>query len=245
MPMTGHARLVRAGPAAPLAALHADEDGAAPPLPVALGTAARASMLADGRELIDGIASWWTAVPRLQPSAYPSGAVAQQARACRMSCSAGSSHEQALTLAQRLAAHAAGRSRPRVLLGLRLGRGRGRDEDGDAVLAQPGHPRPHDASSPSAAAITATPSRTMAVCDPDEGMHALFAGLPAAADRRRSAARRSAASPRSMRFSSGTQPSIAGIIVEPLVQGAGGMMFHDAEVLRRVARRAPTNTICF
>ena len=32
-------------------------------------------------------------------------------------------------------------------------------------------------SSPSRAAITATPSATMAVCDPEEGMHSLFAGL--------------------------------------------------------------------
>ena len=31
---------------------------------------------------------------------------------------------------------------------------------------------------------------------------------------------------------------IAGIIVEPLVQGAGGMRFHDAEVLRRLRRLA-------
>ena len=28
--------------------------------------------------------------------------------------------------------------------------------------------------------------------------------------------------------------TIAGIIVEPLVQGAGGMQFHDASVLRRL-----------
>ena len=27
---------------------------------------------------------------------------------------------------------------------------------------------------------------------------------------------------------------IAGIIVEPLVQGAGGMKFHDADVLQRL-----------
>jgi adenosylmethionine-8-amino-7-oxononanoate aminotransferase len=33
-------------------------------------------------------------------------------------------------------------------------------------------------------------------------------------------------------------PEIAGIIVEPLVQGAGGMIFHDAEVLRRLRRAA-------
>ena len=37
---------------------------------------------------------------------------------------------------------------------------------------------------------------------------------------------------------------IAAIIVEPLVQGAGGMRFHDASVLRTPADAAPTVTDC-
>jgi adenosylmethionine-8-amino-7-oxononanoate aminotransferase len=36
---------------------------------------------------------------------------------------------------------------------------------------------------------------------------------------------------------------IAGMIVEPLVQGAGGMLFHDDAVLARL-RRWPTGTAC-
>ena len=74
----------------------------------------------------------------------------------------------------------------------------------------------------------------MAVSDTEDGMHALFAGLlpqhiivdlPAddeTSGGARQAARRAHAD------------SIAGIIVEPLVQGAGGMKFHDAAVLKRL-----------
>ena len=72
----------------------------------------------------------------------------------------------------------------------------------------------------------------MAVSDPDAGMHEAFKGLlpehvildlPAASDAALSA------------FLQGNHgEEIAGIIVEPLVQGAGGMKFHDAEVLQRL-----------
>jgi adenosylmethionine-8-amino-7-oxononanoate aminotransferase len=73
----------------------------------------------------------------------------------------------------------------------------------------------------------------MAVCDPDEGMHSLFAGvlpehpvlaLPRDGDS-------IAAFDVFLERHAGT---LAGILVEPLVQGAGGMLFHDASVLRHL-----------
>src|SRR5262249_34834566 len=78
---------------------------------------------------------------------------------------------------------------------------------------------------------------TMSVCDPDEGMHAALGGALLAQivadlpDDEENAARLEA-------LVAVHAESIAGIIVEPLVQGAGGMLFHDAETLRRLRQVA-------
>jgi adenosylmethionine---8-amino-7-oxononanoate aminotransferase len=77
----------------------------------------------------------------------------------------------------------------------------------------------------------------MAVCDPDSGMHALFAGLLPAhfiADLPQDEASDAALGALLTRHAG----EIAGILVEPLVQGAGGMRFHDAAVLRRLRAAA-------
>src|SRR6185503_5098532 len=65
----------------------------------------------------------------------------------------------------------------------------------------------------------------MSVCDPEEGMHRLFKGVlpeqtvvPLDADLDRVLDR----------------DDIAGVLVEPLVQGAGGMRFHDAKTLQAI-----------
>ncbi len=74
---------------------------------------------------------------------------------------------------------------------------------------------------------------TMAVCDPEEGMHALFgpllprhAILPLPRDEASLALLED--------FLEQSADTLAGILMEPLVQGAGGMVFHAPEVLRRV-----------
>src|SRR5262249_5357041 len=71
----------------------------------------------------------------------------------------------------------------------------------------------------------------MTVCDPEAGMHALFSGLlpeQVIADLPANGESADALS----RVLERHAEEIAGIIVEPLVQGAGGMRFHDAAVLR-------------
>jgi adenosylmethionine-8-amino-7-oxononanoate aminotransferase len=77
----------------------------------------------------------------------------------------------------------------------------------------------------------------MAVCDPDSGMHALFAGLLPQhfiVDLPRDE-ESAAALDRLLDRHAG---EIAGILVEPLVQGAGGMRFHDVAVLRALRAAA-------
>ena len=150
----GSEALVRGRPRSRLAALYADEDGAA----AAGGGAhrglphrARRRPRADRRHrvVVDRL-------PRLQPSAHPAGggAAARRHAACdvrRAGARAGFDPGAAACGA------AAGRSRSRVLLGIRLGRGRDRDEDGAAILDQSRRAEAAPSSSRSRAAITATP----------------------------------------------------------------------------------------
>ena len=74
----------------------------------------------------------------------------------------------------------------------------------------------------------------MAVSDPESGMHAAFRGLlpeqivaDLPVDEASSAALE--------KLLAAHAEEIAAIIVEPLVQGAGGMRFHDAMVLQDFA----------
>jgi adenosylmethionine---8-amino-7-oxononanoate aminotransferase len=71
----------------------------------------------------------------------------------------------------------------------------------------------------------------MAVSDPEEGMHRLFAGLLPRHDIL-DLPRDEAGAERLGRHLERHASELAGIIVEPLVQGAGGMLFHGADVLR-------------
>ncbi len=77
----------------------------------------------------------------------------------------------------------------------------------------------------------------MSVCDPEEGMHGLFAKvLP-----QQIIAELPIDPPSAHAFDALLEQhakDLAGIIIEPLVQGAGGMLFHDAGVLRHVRAAA-------
>ena len=201
-----------------------------PPLPVTRTYGSRI-VLADGRELIDGVASWWTAChgynhPHIRQ------AVERQLEAMPHIMLGGLMHEQAATLARRLAAllpgdldHVffsdSGSVAVEVALKMALQYWINRGVTGRTrFIAFKG-------------GYHGDTTGAMAVSDSEDGMHALFAGLlpqhhlvdlPDSDERL-------AAFDAVLAERAGT---IAGIIVEPLVQGAGGMKFHDAVVLTRL-----------
>ncbi|HTQ13486.1 MAG TPA: adenosylmethionine--8-amino-7-oxononanoate transaminase [Rhizomicrobium sp.] len=201
----------------------------------AVGTTGTRILLDDGRELIDGIASWWTACHGYNHPHIRAAVEAQLAVLPHVMLG-GLVHEQALTLARRLAAllpgdldHVffsdSGSVAVEVAMKMAtqywLNRGiRGRTKflafrggyHGDTIA-------------------------TMAVCDPEEGMHSRFAGLLPehhVIGLPRDEARIAAFG----KFLERHADELAGILVEPLVQGAGGMLFHEPAVLQRLRRAA-------
>jgi adenosylmethionine---8-amino-7-oxononanoate aminotransferase len=197
------------------------------PLPV-VATEGTRIRLADGRELVDGIASWWTACHGYNHP-HIRHAVARQLKAMPHVMFGGFVHEPAVRLAKRLSGLLPGdldraffsdsgsvavEVAVKMAMQYWLNKGiRGRTK----FLAFRG-------------AYHGDTFATMAVCDPDEGMHSLFAGvLPknVIAELPRDAE----TTARIVALLEHHADELAAIIVEPLVQGAGGMIFHAPEVL--------------
>ncbi len=191
--------------------------------------------LADGRELIDGMSSWWAAIHGYNHPALNQAATEQLAKMAHVMFG-GITHQPAVNLAQRLLAmtppplqrvflcdsgsvaveaaikmaiqywQAAGKEKKTKLLTIRGG------YHGDTFGA-------------------------MAVCDPENGMHHLFKGVLAEHlfaplvncgfsdpwDQRCLAPFRSLLEENHHR--------IAAVILEPIVQGAGGMRFYHPQFL--------------
>ena len=204
------------------------------PLPVARTRGARI-VLDDGRELVDGIASWWTACHGYNHP-HIADAVRRQLEAAPHVMFGGLAHEPAYRLAARLASLLPGdlshvffaesgsvsvEIAMKMALQFWINRGvAGRTR----FLAFRG-------------GYHGDTLATMTVCDPEEGMHALFAGVMPAqviADLPKNEATTAALD--ALLAERGHE--IAAILVEPLVQGAGGMLFHSPEVLATLRRLA-------
>jgi adenosylmethionine---8-amino-7-oxononanoate aminotransferase len=196
------------------------------PVPVASASGVRLK-LADGRELVDGVASWWTAChgyghPHILKK------MAEQLEQMPHVMFGGLAHEPAYRLAARLAKllpgdlnHVffteSGSVAVEVALKMAvqfwLNQGERRVK---FVSFRHGYHGDTFA--------------TMAICDPDEGMHKTFQGVlveqfvvdvPQTAETCKELDR----------FLAQRRREIAGVVIEPLIQGAGGMKFHEPGVL--------------
>jgi len=195
-----------------------------PPLRAASTQGSRIT-LDDGRVLIDGIASWWTACHGYNHPVIAAAVTRQLARMPHVMFG-GLVHEPAQRLATRLAALLPGdlervffsdsgsvSVEVAIKMAMQYWLNRGVRDRVKLVAFRGGYHGDTIA--------------TMSVCDPDEGMHSLFAGvlprhhvLPLPHD--------DAAHDAFDRFLIQHAHEVAAILVEPLVQGAGGMAFHDA-----------------
>jgi adenosylmethionine-8-amino-7-oxononanoate aminotransferase len=203
------------------------------PLPVVRTEGTRIH-LADGRELIDGIASWWTACHGYNHP-YIRRAVQKQLEIMPHVMFGGLVHEQALTLASRLAALLPGdldrvfftdsgsvavEVAMKMAIQYWLNAGQGKRDT--FVYFRGGY---HGDT-----------LATMAISD-EAGMHQAFAGVlhrHLVADLPEDDESETALVTLLERHAD----TLAGIIIEPLVQGAGGMRFHDPAVLTRLRRLA-------
>jgi len=197
-------------------------------LPIAKTDGVRLT-LADGRELIDGISSWWTAAHGYNHPHIRAAVTAQLEKMPHVMLG-GLAHEPACRLATRLSEKLPGdlghvffsesgsvsveiAMKIAVQYGINNGK-RGRTRfvsfkggyHGDTLA-------------------------TMSVCDPDEGMHTLFKGAIAEqficelpSDAEKTAALDA--------FLGEHAHEVAAVVTEPLVQGAGGMRFHTPETLK-------------
>jgi adenosylmethionine-8-amino-7-oxononanoate aminotransferase len=193
------------------------------PLPVASAHGVRLT-LEDGRELIDGMASWWCAIHGYRHPALDA-AVREQLERMAHVMFGGLTHEGAIRLAERLARWTdmdhvffadSGSVSVEVAIKLALQYWHGKRTK--LMTVRGGY---HGDT-----------FGAMAICDPDGGMHSMwkgvlpehvFAPIPEWTDEWATATTKLAAQ---------HGHELAAIVVEPIVQGAGGMRFYAPECLQ-------------
>lgn len=198
--------------------------------------------LEDGRELIDGISSWWTACHGYnQPHIL--AAVAAQLQQMPHVMFGGLTHDPAVTLAEKLVAIAP-RGLKRVFysdsgstavevamkMALQYWQNQGKPKKDKFICFRGGY---HGDT-----------FGAMSVSNPEESMHKAFRSnvskqlvLDIPADEYAFA--------EFQEMLEGIGNMAAGVIIEPLVQGAEGMHFHSADVLAAIYRTAKDNNILF
>jgi adenosylmethionine-8-amino-7-oxononanoate aminotransferase len=207
----------------------------APLWPVVKASGTRLT-LADGRELVDGMSSWWAAIHGYRHPVLDAALHEQVDRFAHVMFG-GLTHEPAVALAELLvditpsplrrvffADSGSVAVEVAVKMALQYWQGRGRPQRDRLLTVRGGY---HGDT-----------AGAMSVCDPDTGMHGLFRGYVAQqvfVDRPRPRFGEllqdgDLAQVREVLEQQGER--LAAVIVEPVVQGAGGMRFYSADYLR-------------
>jgi adenosylmethionine---8-amino-7-oxononanoate aminotransferase len=218
-----------------------------PPPFEAVETSGARIRLADGRWLIDGIASWWTAAHGYNHP-HIVEAMERQLRTMPHVMFGGLTHRPALRLAERLTELLPGAGTNAALqhvffsdsgsvaveialkMAVQYWRNQGRTKRCKFVSFR--------------RAYHGDTMGAMSVGDPDDGMHAIFSGYfpeQILTDLPRTVEQRAAFAD----LLDAHSDEIAGVILEPLVQAAGGMVFHDAESLKAIREICTSRDILF
>lgn len=222
---------------------YAPQPAAAGSLPVVSAKGARLR-LADGREPIDGMSSWWCAIHGYRHPALDAAARDQLERVAHVMFG-GLTHEPAILLARRLleivpagldhvffADSGSVSVEIAIKMALQYQRAVGRPERTRLLTVRGGYHGDTFAA--------------MSVCDPVGGMHSLFTGfLPQQVFAERPPDGFEAPLDGSWvehldELQARHAGEVAAVIVEPVVQGAGGMRFHSPDyvvALRRSSRQ--------
>jgi adenosylmethionine-8-amino-7-oxononanoate aminotransferase len=196
--------------------------------------------LADGRELIDGMASWWCAIHGYNHPAL-NAAITDQMQTMAHVMFGGLTHQPAVALAQKLVELTpaplqtvffsdSGSVAVEVAIKMAIQYWAVQNRPGKQKLLTVRQGYHGDTFG------------AMAVCDPITGMHSLFTDvLPrhyfAPAPRTRFGTGWDGDDIRPFRdLISARHEQLAAVILEPVVQGAGGMWFYHPEYLRQVRR---------
>lgn len=190
-------------------------------------------VLDDGRELVDGTASWWTAAHGYNHP-HIRARVQQQLEVLPHVAFGGLAHEAGYSLCTRLAALLpdplnrvfvveSGSVAVEVALKIAMQAAHQRGEDRHDVIAFSG-------------GYHGDTFATMSLCDPHEGMHRAFSARPALRVHHLAvpSSNEGADDDGFDAAFAAVAEHAAACVIEPLVQAASGMRFHDVNTLKRI-----------